>query len=503
MLLLGALTLGACASPEGVMDESDDGNSPSTGGKSTGGMPGAGGTAGTDTGGTAGTDTGGTAGTGGTGGTGGTDTGGTAGTGGTDTGGTGGTGSTQTLCSGSVTLSDQLGTITDGSGPSNYVGHMDCDWNITVPGSTAILLDFTELDTEANYDFVKIYEGTDATGKLLGSYSGSNLPPRLVAMGESMFVAWASDALTNGQGFSADFAARTEPVEICGNGIDDDGDDQKDCADDDCERDEACTPVLCSGTVTRTAETGVIQDGSGASNYVGDMDCAWVINVSGSASISLDFTALDTEANLDFVKVYEGSDTGGKLLGTYSGSTIPPRIFATGEAMFVTWHSDALTVGQGFTANYTARTEPPEICGNGIDDDNDNQKDCADDDCAWDEACTPVLCSGTVNRTAPTGIIQDGSGASNYVSSMNCGWAVSVSGADSIQLDFSSFSTEGNFDYVRVYEGSDASGTLKGSFSGTTIPGPVVVNGTSMFVTFTSDSGGNGAGFEASYAAKF
>ena len=318
-----------------------------------------------------------------------------------------------------------------------------------------------------------------------------------------MFITWTSDQLDHQQGFSADYTARSEPPENCSNGIDDDHDNLKDCADDDCVANEACMPVLCSGTVDRSAETGVIRDGSGASNYQNNMDCAWNINVPGSASISLNFTVFNTEKSFDFVKVYEGTDANGKLVGAYSGSTMPPRLFAAGESMFITWHTDGGTVGQGFSADYAARTEPPELCTNGIDDDKDNNTDCADDDCAWDEACTPVLCSGTVDRSAPTGVIQDGSGASNYISSMNCAWAVSVSGAESIQLDFSGFNTESTFDFVRVYEGTDASGTPIGAFSGTSIPGPVVVNGKSMFVTFDSDRNTNKQGFEASYAARF
>ncbi len=59
---------------------------------------------------------------------------------------------------------------------------------------------------------------------------------------------------------------------------------------------------------------------------------------------------------------------------------------------------------------------------------------------------------------------------------------------------FDSFSTEERYDVVEVYDGRSVTGRLLGQFSGTTIPGILAATSGSVFVRFTSDDGGSGAG---------
>ena len=168
--------------------------------------------------------------------------------------------------------------------------------------------------------------------------------------------------------------------------------------------------------------------------------------------------------------------------------------------MYVTFTTDGSGTYQGFVASYQSRG-PIELCANGADEDSDGDTDCADGDCAWDEACTPIPCSGVVDRSSPTGVIQDGYGSSNYTNNMDCAWRIQVPGASSIDLSFSEFRTETGYDFVRVYQGTSTGGTLLGTFDGASLPSTVTASGSAMYVRFTSDISNTYGGFVASYSS--
>ena len=69
------------------------------------------------------------------------------------------------------------------------------------------------------------------------------------------------------------------------------------------------------------------------------MRCEWVIE--SVLPIMLTFQFFDTESYYDFLRVYDGNSTAATLVGTFSGSALPPAIIATSGAMLVTFASDA------------------------------------------------------------------------------------------------------------------------------------------------------------------
>ena len=66
-----------------------------------------------------------------------------------------------------------------------------------------------------------------------------------------------------------------------------------------------------------------------------------------------------------------------------------------------------------------------------------------------------------------------------------------------VTVTFTSFATEANFDFLKVYDGNSTAGTLLGTFSGTAVPGPFTASTASGCLTFvfTSDSSGVAAGW--------
>ena len=81
-----------------------------------------------------------------------------------------------------------------------------------------------------------------------------------------------------------------------------------------------------------------------------------------------------------------------------------------------------------------------------------------------------------------------------YTDSMRCTWV--ITGVPPIELEFISFATEENYDFVTVYRGNGTDAMLR-KFSGTNLPARLRVGASTMTVTFTSDGSGNQDGFVA------
>ena len=83
-------------------------------------------------------------------------------------------------------------------------------------------------------------------------------------------------------------------------------------------------------------------NGSTSNDYDHNEDYIFTICVPGAESITLSFTAFCTEADLDYLIIYDGSDTtANKLSGKLSGSTTPGSYTSTDSCMTIYFHSDA------------------------------------------------------------------------------------------------------------------------------------------------------------------
>lgn len=236
------------------------------------------------------------------------------------------------------------------------------------------------------------------------------------------------------------------PVEVCNNGVDDDGDGSTDCADPDCAADPACT-----GTPVENCSNGVDDDGDGAIDCA-DTDCAADPacvpagpgdECNDPIAASLGSNAIDTTGATDSADLSDGSQCTGTFLGEfvqdvwYSFTPASDGLLTADLCNLVNFDSDvaiysgscgALTQvacngdGPG-CANFSSRlsdvpvfagteykirvggwnpgsagtgamelsltTSSVENCTNGVDDDLDGLTDCEDPDCSGDPACLP------------------------------------------------------------------------------------------------------------------
>jgi Zn-dependent metalloprotease len=351
------------------------------------------------------------------------------------------------FCSGTTILTATNGTITDGSGSANYNNNANCKWVIAPAGATQIQLTFTAFDTEANYDTVFVYNGPDDTFPLLVTWWGNTLPPVIntTAGIGAMCIKFKSDNTVTAGGWSANYQS-------FGN-----------------------TPSCSGGTILSTP-TGSFNDGSGGGNYGNNQLCYWFISPPCASSITLSFSAFNTEANYDGIIVYDGWYNNSTQLAVYSGTSIPSPVTSNTGKMLVIFISDYSVTMQGFSANYTSTGS--------------------------------AHCSGTTNlNTSDYGTFTDGSGSSNYCNNLDCRWLIQPPQATSITLNFTAFQLEDAapdgtiYDAVEVYNGTTTAAPLLGRFTGSNLPPAITSTGGSMLVRFISDLEVTKQGFSAYYTS--
>ncbi len=114
----------------------------------------------------------------------------------------------------------------------------------------------------------------------------------------------------------------------------------------------------------------------------------------------------------------------------------------------------------------------------------------------------PLQCSGPDTLNEIMGSIEDGSGVLNYGNNASCAWLIAPElNVTNIKLTFDCIDTEPANDLIRVYNGETTAAPLLGTYSGTTVPATITVNGKKVLVTFTSNDSVTSDGFRATYTA--
>ncbi|HMN04356.1 MAG TPA: hypothetical protein PKD45_01410 [Flavobacteriales bacterium] len=113
--------------------------------------------------------------------------------------------------------------------------------------------------------------------------------------------------------------------------------------------------------------------------------------------------------------------------------------------------------------------------------------------CITTQAPMPILHCGQVSY-------DPGGAAGNYPNGSNFTQTICpTNSGDAVTLTFTMFNTEGTFDVLTIYDGPSTSSPMLGSYSGSTIPGPITASDPSGCLTlrFTSDASVNYAGWAA------
>lgn len=230
-------------------------------------------------------------------------------------------------------------------------------------------------------------------------------------------------------------------------------------------------PYYCSSVQTITSHTGSIEDGSGPVNdYLPNSDCGWLISVNDSlSSLRLTFDRFDIEEGKDSLFVFAGSGADAPLLGAFTGHTLPPVISTTGSQLFVNFKTDGQNNSGGWLATYKA---------------------------------TPVMyCNGVETYTDSVASINDGSGTFNYHDNTSCLFKIIPPNAKKITLDFSSFSTFDENDYLKITDINTGEELYR--LYGNSNPGTITVNSGKILVLFRTDGQNVSAGWNFTYHANY
>ncbi|XP_070827197.1 CUB and sushi domain-containing protein 1a isoform X2 [Chaetodon trifascialis] len=457
-------------------------------------------------------------------------------------------------CGGNV--SGPSGVILSPNYPQPYPPGKECDWRVRVNPDFVIALIFKSFNMEPSYDFLHIYEGEDSNGPLLASLQGNQAPERIESSGNSLFLAFRSDASLGMSGFAIEY--REKPREACfdpGNimnasrtgydyklgsqvsynchhGYITVGGDTITCVmghDGKPVWDKALPSCKAPCGGQYGGSEGVVLSPNYPLNYTTRQTCSYYITVSPQFVVFGQFAVFQTAMN-DSVELFDGANENARLLsslaGSHSGETLP---LATSNQIMLRFNAKSGQSARGFHFVYQAvpRTSDSQCssvpeprygrrigsefsagsvvrfeCSPGYLLKGSSAIRCQAVPGAlaqWN-ATTPtciVPCSG--NLTERRGTILSPGFPEPYPNSLNCLWRIHVSEGAGIQIQVMTFATEHNWDSLEIYDGGDMTAPKLGSFSGTTAPALLNSTSNQLLLHFQSDISVVAAGFHLEY----
>lgn len=119
------------------------------------------------------------------------------------------------MTTGSTTLAEgECWNFYDSGGVAGQYGSSENDtYTFNPPAGYRCIVEFSAFNTESGWDFLKLYDGTDATGTLIGDYSGTSVPDSYSSLitGSLTFV-FTSDGSGVRDGWAAAISSELLPV---------------------------------------------------------------------------------------------------------------------------------------------------------------------------------------------------------------------------------------------------------------------------------------------------
>ncbi|XP_036402136.1 CUB and sushi domain-containing protein 1-like [Megalops cyprinoides] len=457
-------------------------------------------------------------------------------------------------CGGNVT--GPAGVILSPNYPQPYPPGKECDWRIKVSPDFVIALIFKSFNMEPSYDFLHIYEGEDSNGPLISSLQGNQAPDRIESSGNSLFLAFRSDAslglsgfaieykekpreacfdpgnIMNGTRLGMDFKLGSTVTYHCDSGYTTVGPATLTCiigADGKPVWDKALPTCKAPCGGHYTGSEGVVLSPNYPHNYTAGQTCSYFITVSAEFVVFGQFAYFQTAMN-DSVELFDGANQNARLLsslaGSHSGETLP---LATSNQIMLRFTAKSGPTARGFHFVYQAvpRTSDTQCssvpeprygrrigsefsagsivrfeCNPGYLLQGSKAVKCHAVPNAlaqWNDTipvCT-VPCSG--NLTERRGTILSPGFPEPYGNSLNCVWRIIVTEGAGIQIQVMSFATEHNWDSLEIYDGGDMTAPKLGSFSGTTAPALLNSTSNQLYLHFHTDISVVAAGFHLEY----
>jgi hypothetical protein len=371
---------------------------------------------------------------------------------------------------------------------------------------------------------------------VLGTFSGTDVPPPLVSTGPDMFVRFQTDmgnygfqteGIDDDPGFYVDWhfvdavnlIAPSYPGAAPGTGI-------------------------CPAASVLTEQHGVIHDddvgnvdcsqpgancgGQANQGYADNLNCYTTIHAPTGDQVRFTFTQMNLEGpgtqpgcqpcsdprGCDWVAIHDGPDESSPLIGTYSGHHLGwqagedylPTIVSSGQDLHIRFKTDTHNCGidssedPGWLASWDFIDNGQDICHPDTAVLRDPHGTLHDDDPAGNVQCTnPNDCGGV-------------GGDNGYSDNLDCGVRIRAPKDSTVNIHFTQMNIEGGNtglcatgqidcstggDYVEIYDGRNAHAPLLGHITGDVTDDRIQADtftstGRDMFVRFVTDEGNYG-----------
>lgn len=283
--------------------------------------------------------------------------------------------------------------------PNKYEPNSDCKWTLEGPIGSGMVLQFSEFDTENNFDQIQILVGgrTEETSTTLATLSGiQNISSRSFTTGSNlMIIKFRSDATVEKRGFRASW--KTEPLK-------------------------------CGGEFIAQTITQSISSPQYPNHYPGGLECVYVIQANQGKTITLEIVELDLEPENDFILIRDGLNSKSPPLGRFTGNLTSSLkesheryVVSTGNTLYIYFHSNfGVHFRKGFEIRYKAGCE--------------------------------------INLIADKGLVTSPAfGVTNYPTNQNCFYHISRRNPSdgSVSIVFDEFGVT-NEDILQIYDGQDS-----------------------------------------------
>lgn len=116
--------------------------------------------------------------------------------------------STKLYCQSTQIYEMPKGQFSDGSGQDDYTSSCDCKWQIRVPEGQRVRIRFSDFDTQANIDFVYLFDGESPTMQtIIAKFSGQKIPPMLISRSNKVLVWFVTDQEIRAKGWTLEYEA--------------------------------------------------------------------------------------------------------------------------------------------------------------------------------------------------------------------------------------------------------------------------------------------------------
>lgn len=304
-----------------------------------------------------------------------------------------------------------------------------------------IRVDFDSFELEFGWDFLTIYDGSNANAPVIGTFTGTNSPGNITASGGCITFEFFSDGSNTKPGWEAEIS---------------------------CEQCFSCLPNMAN--CADTTCMGNFYDSGGDTTAYGNNDTliTTVCSPFGNCiTMEFDSFAVDTT---DTLCIYAGADTSGVLIGKYTGTNSPGWIYSDSSCLTFYFVSDSADTADGWQANI---------------------------DCQTCFSCEPAM--SNCNDSICVGDFYDSGGdTSGYQPGELLVRTYCADDGSCISVSFDTLDLEDGFDFLYVYDGSDSLGYLIGAFTGNVNPGTVTSSTGCLTFVFKSDQNISLSGWEAS-----